>query len=265
MTEGIDRFHVGKRLRLFQDTTVELFTKTDGKGYYEEIMWNRPNGGGGSTLLFRNSNVFEKAGIDSFEIHGDITDSMNLVTTSAHDFFASGITLSFHPHNPAIPTLIMHTTYLELTNGDHWLKAGFFLLPNSKTLNKEKYTRWFEDANALYKGLEFDASECIVPHRNKNVTDFSLIIDQNLGQITLGQVWPAIETLLYQTRSAYQDLVIELKASPIKREEKQIQKENRGLLAEYLLTADKDVSFRRATGCPTQMLDMILPPDAIWN
>lgn len=99
--------------------------------------WHRPNGGGGLSRLLTGT-VFEKAGVNTSVVFGDIQpDEAPMFTTLLSNvsneslcptasFKATGISLVVHPVNPFIPTVHANYRYFELTNGDthHWWFGG---------------------------------------------------------------------------------------------------------------------------------------------
>ena len=48
----------------------------DGKSKFIEDEWERPEGGGGKTRVISNGNVFEKGGVNTSVVFGDVTPAM---------------------------------------------------------------------------------------------------------------------------------------------------------------------------------------------
>src|SRR4026208_1847573 len=83
----------------------------DGKAKFIEDTWERPEGGGGKTRVITNGNVFEKGGVNTSVVFGEVTDAMRSalklpLTGAAQDgWFACGLSLVIHPVNPFVPTV----------------------------------------------------------------------------------------------------------------------------------------------------------------
>ena len=48
----------------------------DGKATFFEDKWEREEGGGGKTRVIANGNVFEKGGVNTSIVFGEVTDMM---------------------------------------------------------------------------------------------------------------------------------------------------------------------------------------------
>ena len=89
-----------------QDRICAAIEKADGKSVFMEDKWERAEGGGGKTRVIANGNVFEKGGVNTSVVFGDVTDAMRtgLKITGAR-WFACGLSLVLHPINPYVPTV----------------------------------------------------------------------------------------------------------------------------------------------------------------
>ena len=59
-----------------QDRICAALEEADGKAKFEEDHWERPEGGGGKTRVIPNGNVFEKGGVNTSVVFGEVTDTM---------------------------------------------------------------------------------------------------------------------------------------------------------------------------------------------
>jgi len=121
------------------DALTSLFSGIDGREFHEE-QWDRPGGGGGVSRLLIDGNVFEKAGINRSVVEGVLPPeaAARLGGRGAPNdqafFFAAGVSMVLHPHNPHIPTLHLNVRYFEVTDGDgvicdSWFGGGTDLTP----------------------------------------------------------------------------------------------------------------------------------------
>ena len=58
-----------------QDNICAALEKCDGKATFIEDKWEREEGGGGKTRVIANGNVFEKGGVNTSIVFGDVTDA----------------------------------------------------------------------------------------------------------------------------------------------------------------------------------------------
>lgn len=107
----------------------------DGKSHFQEDTWTRPEGGGGITRVISNGNVFEKGGVNTSVVHGDVTDQMRTqLKITGTSWFAAGISLVIHPLNPFVPTVHCNYRMFELYDAegklsDRWFGGGTDLTP----------------------------------------------------------------------------------------------------------------------------------------
>src|SRR3954471_2181366 len=87
----------------------------DGKEKFKEDRWKRAEGGGGKTRVIANGNVFEKGGVNTSIVFGDVTKAMRTqLTIDGDKWFACGLSLVIHPLNPFVPTVHCNYRMFEL-------------------------------------------------------------------------------------------------------------------------------------------------------
>ncbi|MEX2402234.1 MAG: coproporphyrinogen III oxidase, partial [Rhodothermales bacterium] len=75
----------------------------DGRAFRKD-RWERPGGGGGITAVLAEGRVFEKAGVNTSAVYGELPKRMTEVLgVDPHPFFATGLSLVIHPRNPHVP------------------------------------------------------------------------------------------------------------------------------------------------------------------
>ena len=118
-----------------QNLICSVLEQADGKAAFVEDVWKRNEGGGGRTRVIANGNVFEKGGVNTSVVYGDVTDTMrNQLKVSGSKWFACGLSLVIHPVNPFVPTVHCNYRMFELydDNGnviDCWFGGGTDLTP----------------------------------------------------------------------------------------------------------------------------------------
>jgi coproporphyrinogen III oxidase len=143
-----------------QNRICTALEEVDGKSKFVEDAWVREEGGGGKTRVIQNGNVFEKGGVNTSVVHGDVTDAMRTqLKINGDKWFACGMSIVLHPVNPFVPTIHCNYRMFELFDAageltDRWFGGGTDLTP---------YYLFDEDAvhfHQTYKNVcdGFDAS-----------------------------------------------------------------------------------------------------------
>lgn len=122
---------------------VKALEAEDPGASFRVDRYTRPNGeGGGLTTVLQDSEVFEKAGVNTSVIRGTLKPKLAEQMTNdrgknlgpgPHKFFASGISSVVHPRNPMVPTMHFNYRYFEITAADGtqtwWYGGGADLTP----------------------------------------------------------------------------------------------------------------------------------------
>ena len=146
-----------KYLQNLQNKIIEAIELADGKSFMQD-SWQRPEGGGGTTCILEEGNVFERAGVGLSHVIGS---KLPPAATIAHpeaagrQWEAMGVSLVFHPRNPYAPTVHMN--------------VRFFVAKASN--NTEQAIWWFGGGMDLTPFYGFE-DDCIHFHRtNKTALD----------------------------------------------------------------------------------------------
>jgi len=128
-----------------QADIVSRLEEIDGKKFLVDA-WERPDhGGGGISCVLQEGHVFEKAGVNISIVYGKLPRPAILKMRADHksldpnveslDFFAAGLSMVLHPHNPMAPTVHLNYRYFETMHPDGttqswWFGGGTDLTPS---------------------------------------------------------------------------------------------------------------------------------------
>src|SRR5215216_4109138 len=83
-----------------QNRVCLALQEADGKAIFFEDEWQRPGGGGGKTRVISNGNIFEKGGVNTSVVFGEVTEAMKTqLKIDGAQWFACGLSLVIHPLN----------------------------------------------------------------------------------------------------------------------------------------------------------------------
>ena len=131
-----------------QRTIARGLEEIDGKGKFLDDRWERDGGGGGLTRVMEGGRLFEKAGVNTSAVHGQLPERMaSVLNVPATHFFATGVSLVIHPHSPYVPTVHANFRYFALGEDlsspmDQWFGGGADLTP---------YYPYLEDAQHFHQ------------------------------------------------------------------------------------------------------------------
>jgi coproporphyrinogen III oxidase len=248
----------------------------DGKAKFIEDEWERPEGGGGKTRVIANGNVFEKGGVNTSVVYGDVTETMrNQLKMDGDEWFACGLSLVIHPLNPFVPTVHCNYRMLELYGAnekiiDRWFGGGTDLTP---------YYLFEDDAkhfHQTYKNACDDFDKHFYPSFKKQCDDYFVNHHRDNERRGIGgifydyqrasaehnvQFWVNLARVCgYAFIDAYIPIVEKRKYATYNDAHRHWQEIRRGRYVEFNLVHDRGTLFGLKTNGRTESILMSLPP-----
>jgi coproporphyrinogen III oxidase len=259
-----------------QDDICAALEVSDGKAKFIEDAWQRPEGGGGKTRVIASGNVFEKGGVNTSIVFGDVTDLMrSQLKINGAKWFACGLSLVIHPFNPFVPTVHCNYRMFELYNEkdeviDRWFGGGTDLTP---------YYLFDEDAKHFHQTYKdscdaFDLS--FYPRFKKECDNYFVNTHRHNERRGIGGIFydyqkPSEDkdvrfwmnfarTCGYAFIDSYVPIVEKRKHTPFTPEHKHWQEIRRGRYTEFNLVHDRGTIFGLKTNGRIESILMSLPP-----
>ena len=259
-----------------QDRICKALEDSDGKAHFVEDTWQRPEGGGGKTRVIANGNVFEKGGVNTSVVHGEVTDIMRTqLKIEGSGWFACGLSLVLHPINPYVPTVHCNYRMFELYNADgetidRWFGGGTDLTPYYLI---EEDARHFHNT---YKQACDKYDDAFYPDFKKECDDYFVNWHRNNERRGIGGIFydykrpdeiRGVDFWMKFARecgdafiAAYVPIVEKRKNSPYSSQNRYWQEIRRGRYVEFNLVHDRGTLFGLKTNGRIESILMSLPP-----
>lgn len=258
-----------------QDRICTALEEVDGKAKFIEDKWERSEGGGGRTRVIANGAVFEKGGVNTSVVFGEVTDAMrNGLKIEGHSWWACGLSLVLHPSNPFVPTVHCNYRMFELYDAadgllDRWFGGGTDLTPyylfeeNAKHFHSTYKTVCDRFDALLYPAFKQTCDNYFVnTHRGAERRGIGgIFYDYKRLNDGSGMDWFALGQACGDAfLTAYLPIVESRKAFPYTDVHKHWQEIRRGRYVEFNLVHDRGTLFGLKTNGRTESILMSLPP-----
>lgn len=247
---------------------------------FKEDLWSRPGGGGGKTRVIENGKIFEKGGVNTSAVHGNLPESLKkLFSVKEGRFAASGLSLVLHPQNPKVPTVHANWRYFEMYDRkgkkiDAWFGGGQDLTP---------YYLFEEDARHFHKISKRACDKhhsSFYPKFKKACDDYFWNAHRHEARGIGGLFFDYLKATEERSMSQWFDFVTEIgdsflpcylpilqkrkdnRYTPFQREWQEIR---RGRYAEFNLVHDRGTLFGLKTKGRIESILMSMPPQARWK
>lgn len=277
-------------IRLKQQEITAGISSLDTEPFRSDEWTRGENGGGGKSMILQKGTTFEKGGVNISVVHGTLppqavarmkADHRNLKSNSSDGsvgFFACGLSLVIHPHNPHAPTVHANYRYFETEDPETgeaqtwWFGGGSDLTPSYLYEDDAKhFHQTIKDAldkhdTSLYPKYKKWCDEYFyIKHRQESRGIGGIFFD-DFDDKPADEILEIVESCLDSFLPSYVPLIERRKDTPYNKEQKEWQQIRRGRYVEFNLVLDRGTQFGLQTpGSRVESILMSLPATASWE
>ncbi|MCB1107284.1 MAG: oxygen-dependent coproporphyrinogen oxidase [Chlamydiia bacterium] len=249
-------------LKTLKSDIIAAFESLEPEARFERKEWDHHSGGGGEISTIRGD-VFEKGAVNWSGVRGE-----KLPFKEEPDpFFATGVSLITHMHNPFMPTVHMNVRYIQ-TEKRSWFGGGYDLTPMGFEDDNDTYHFHSVAKEALgeelYERFSKDAAEYFyIKHWHKERGVGGIFFDYyNTGDFDQDYaMWKSVGSSFIEAILPIYKRKIDFPYTP---EDKALQNRLRAHYVEFNLLYDRGTKFGFLSGGNPEAILCSMPPTATW-
>ncbi|AKZ62544.1 coproporphyrinogen III oxidase [Herbaspirillum hiltneri N3] len=264
-------------LQDLQQRIVAALEGIDGKPFLTD-SWERPEGGGGTSRIIEEGNVFERGGVGFSHVMGrnlPPSAAANRPEIAGREWEAMGVSLVLHPRNPYAPTVHMNVRFfVAKADGQEpvwWFGGGMDLTP---------YYGFEEDAvhfhrscrdtlapfgDELHPRFKTWCDEYFYLKHRKEARGVGGIFFDDFNALPLDDSFALMRSVGDGFIGAYLPILERRKDMPYGERERDFQAYRRGRYVEFNLVFDRGTLFGLQSGGRTESILMSMPPVVKWR
>ena len=264
-------------LQGLQNRIVEAVEMVDGKNFLHD-SWQRPEGGGGTSCIMEEGNVFERAGVGFSHVIGNkLPPSASIAHPEAagRAWKAMGVSLVFHPRNPYVPTVHMNVRFFVAEKEGEtpiwWFGGGMDLTPYYGFEDDAvHFHRTCRDAlqpygEALFPQFKKHCDEYFHLKHRKEPRGVGGIFFDDFHQLGFERSFDMLKAVGDAFTQAYLPIVQRRKDTSYGERERDFQAYRRGRYVEFNLVYDRGTLFGLQSNGRTESILLSMPPIVKWR
>ncbi|MDQ7969193.1 MAG: oxygen-dependent coproporphyrinogen oxidase [Oxalicibacterium faecigallinarum] len=268
---------VKQYLQDLQQRIVTALEQLDGKDFLVD-QWERAEGGGGTSRIIENGNVFERGGVGFSHVMGSNlppSAAANRPELAGRNWEAMGVSLVLHPHNPYAPTVHMNVRFfIAMAEGKEpiwWFGGGMDLTPyygfeedarHFHQTCRDALQPFGNDLHARYK--QWCDDYFYLRHR-KEPRGIGGIFFDDLNELGFDHCFALQRSVGDHFLDAYLPIAMRRKDASYGERERNFQTYRRGRYVEFNLVFDRGTLFGLQSGGRTESILMSMPPVVTWR
>ncbi|MEQ1598306.1 MAG: oxygen-dependent coproporphyrinogen oxidase [Methylotenera sp.] len=264
-------------LQSLQAKIIEALELVDGKNFMQD-SWNRPEGGGGTSCILEEGNVFERAGVGFSHVLGS---KLPPAATVAHPeaagraWQAMGVSLVLHPRNPYVPTVHMNVRFFVAEKEGEapiwWFGGGMDLTPyygfgeDCVHFHRTNKTALDGFNSAYYPQFKKHCDEYFYLKHRKEPRGIGGIFFDDFNELGFEQSFALQRAVGDSFLQAYLPILQRRKDTTYTEHERDFQAYRRGRYVEFNLVFDRGTLFGLQSNGRTESILMSMPPIVKWR